>query len=78
LYTHIIKYFSSITSSRTGAITDIGGPKRQVGVDGQNTIWQTKEAEKIVLKSEKIKALVGKTEVKKIVFVPNKLINIVI
>ena len=37
-----------------------------------------KEAEKIVMKSEKIKALIGEVEVKKIVFVPNKLINIVI
>jgi len=37
-----------------------------------------KEAEKLVLKSEKIKVLIGKSEVKKIVFVPNKLINIVI
>ncbi|MFA6190535.1 MAG: leucine--tRNA ligase [Candidatus Staskawiczbacteria bacterium] len=37
-----------------------------------------KEVEKLVLKSEKIKALIGDSEVKKIVFVPNKLINIVI
>ncbi|MCX6720791.1 MAG: leucine--tRNA ligase [Candidatus Staskawiczbacteria bacterium] len=37
-----------------------------------------KEAEKLVLKSEKIQALIGKSEVKKIVFVPNKLINVVI
>ena len=37
-----------------------------------------KEAEKTVLKSEKIKNLIGKNEIKKIVFVPNKLINIVI
>ena len=37
-----------------------------------------KEAEKIALKSEKIKTLVGKSKVQKIVFVPNKLINIVI
>jgi len=37
-----------------------------------------KEAEKLVLKSEKIKALIGEVEVKKIVYVPNKLINIVI
>lgn len=37
-----------------------------------------KEAEKLVLASEKIKALVGKTEIKKIIFIPNKLINIVI
>jgi leucyl-tRNA synthetase len=37
-----------------------------------------KEAEKIVFKSEKIKALIGASEVKKTVFVPNKLINIVI
>ena len=37
-----------------------------------------KEAEKMVLKSKKIKALIGKSEIKKIVFIPNKLINIVI
>lgn len=37
-----------------------------------------KQAEKTALKSEKIKKLVGKSAVKKIVFVPNKLINIVI
>jgi leucyl-tRNA synthetase len=37
-----------------------------------------KEAEKIVFKSEKIKNLTGKSEVKKIVFVPDKLINIVL
>jgi leucyl-tRNA synthetase len=39
---------------------------------------EQKESEKLVMKSEKIKALVGKQEIKKIVFVPNKLINIVI
>ena len=37
-----------------------------------------KEAEKIVLNSEKIKGLIGKNKVKKIIFVPDKLINIVI
>ncbi len=37
-----------------------------------------KEAEKIILKSEKIKILIGESEIKKIIFVPNKLINIVI
>ena len=37
-----------------------------------------KDAEKLVFKSEKIKALIGEGEVKKIVFIPNKLINIVI
>ena len=37
-----------------------------------------KEAEKIVLKSEKIKTLIGEKEAKKIIFIPNKLINIVI
>ena len=36
------------------------------------------QAEGIVLQSEKIKALIGQNEVKKIIFVPNKLINIVI
>ena len=39
---------------------------------------EQKEAEKLALKSEKIKALLGETEVKKIIFIPNKLINIVI
>ena len=37
-----------------------------------------KEAEKLVLKSEKIKKLTEGREIKKIVFVPNKLVNIVI
>jgi len=37
-----------------------------------------KEVEKIVLSSEKIKALIVNQEIKKTVFVPNKLINIVI
>ncbi len=37
-----------------------------------------KEAEKLVMASEKIKGQIGKNEIKKIVFVPNKLINIVI
>jgi len=36
------------------------------------------QARKISLKSEKIKKLIGKNKVKKIIFVPNKLINIVI
>jgi len=36
------------------------------------------EVEKIVLVSEKIKALLNGAEIKKIIFVPNKLINIVI
>jgi len=39
---------------------------------------EQKEAENIALKSEKIKLLIGKSEIKKIVFVPGKLINIVI
>ena len=34
------------------------------------------EAEKLVLGSEKIKNLIGKSEIKKIIFIPNKLINI--
>jgi leucyl-tRNA synthetase len=37
-----------------------------------------KEAEKTVLQSEKIKQLLQGKEVKKIIFVPNKLVNIVI
>ncbi len=36
------------------------------------------QAEAIVIQSDRIKTLVGKTEIKKIIFVPNKLINIVI
>jgi leucyl-tRNA synthetase len=46
-------------------------------VDAKFNISQ-KELEKLVLESEKIKDLIGKSEIKKIVFVPNKLINIVI
>jgi len=37
-----------------------------------------KEAEKVVLNSDKIKRLIGKKKFKKIIFVPDKLINIVI
>jgi len=37
-----------------------------------------KEAEKLVLNSERIKNLIGANEIKKTIFVPNKLINIVI
>ena len=40
--------------------------------------FSIKRTIQIVLKSEKIKALIGASEVKKIVFVPNKLINIVV
>ena len=36
-----------------------------------------KDVEKLVMASEKIKALIGTAEIKKIVFIPNKLINIV-
>jgi len=43
-----------------------------------NTGLVQKEAEKLVLELEKIKNLIGKKEIKKIVFVPNKIINIVI
>lgn len=43
-----------------------------------NSKLSQKEVEKLVLDSEKIKNLVGKSEIKKIVFVPNKLVNIVI
>jgi leucyl-tRNA synthetase len=39
---------------------------------------EQKAAEKLVLKSEKIKTLLGESKVAKIIFVPNKLINIVI
>lgn len=37
-----------------------------------------KEAEKIAMKSEKIKSWISGKEIKKVIFVPNKLINIVI
>ena len=37
-----------------------------------------KEAERIALNSEKIKTLLGEQKPVKIIFVPNKLINIVI
>ena len=37
-----------------------------------------KQAENLALKSEKIKNIVGKNKVAKIIFVPNKLINIVV
>jgi leucyl-tRNA synthetase len=37
-----------------------------------------KEAEKIILQSEKIKALIGESEIKRFIFIPDKLINIVI
>jgi len=57
-------------------IVQINGKVRDK-IDADFGITQ-KEAEKLVLKSEKIKALVGKSEIKKLVFVPNKLINIVI
>jgi leucyl-tRNA synthetase len=37
-----------------------------------------KEAEKLAMKSEKIKNLIGENKIEKIIFVPNKLVNIVI
>ena len=39
---------------------------------------EQKQASKLALKSEKIKALLGDTPTKKVIFVPNKLINIVL
>jgi leucyl-tRNA synthetase len=57
-------------------IVQINGKVRdKIGVKSGIT---QKEAEKLVLKSEKIKALLGETEIKKMIFVPNKLINFVI
>jgi len=54
-------------------IVQINGKVRdKIEVDADIT---QKEAEKIVLKSEKIKRLLEGKEVKKIIFVPNKLIN---
>lgn len=57
-------------------IVQINGKVRD-RIEAKSGISQ-KEAEKMAMKSDKIKALIGKTEIKKIVFVPNKLINIVI
>jgi len=56
-------------------IVQINGKVRDK-IEAKSGITQ-KEAEKIAFKSEKIKALISKSEVKKIVFVPDKLINIV-
>jgi leucyl-tRNA synthetase len=56
-------------------IVQINGKVRdKIEVDADIT---QKEAEKIVLKSEKIKKIIGESEVQKIIFVPNKLVNIV-
>jgi leucyl-tRNA synthetase len=57
-------------------IVQINGKVRDK-IEAKSGISQ-KEAEKLILKSEKIQALIGKSEIKKIIFVPNKLINIVI
>jgi leucyl-tRNA synthetase len=57
-------------------IVQINGKVRDK-IEAKSGITQ-REAEKMVLKSEKIKALIGKSEVKKMVFIPDKLINIVI
>jgi len=57
-------------------IVQINGKLRDK-IEAKSGITQ-KEAEKLVLKSEKIKVLIGENEIKKIVFVPNKVINIVI
>ncbi len=46
-------------------------------IEAQNNINQS-DAQKIALQSEKIKNLIGQTKIQKIIFVPNKLINIVI
>jgi leucyl-tRNA synthetase len=57
-------------------IVQINGKVRDK-IETKSGITQ-KEAEKLVLKSEKIQASIGKSEVKKIIFVPNKLINFVV
>jgi len=57
-------------------IVQVNGKVRDK-IEAKSGISQ-KDAEKLVLKSEKIKKLVGKNKVLKIVFVPDKLINIVI
>ncbi len=57
-------------------IVQINGKVRDK-IEAKSGIEQ-EEAEKIVLKSEKIKILIGNSKIEKIIFVPNKLINIVI
>ncbi len=57
-------------------IVQINGKVRDK-IEAKSGISQ-KEAEKLVMASDKIKAFLGEAEVKKIIFVPNKLINIVI
>jgi leucyl-tRNA synthetase len=57
-------------------IVQINGKVRdKIEIDSDIT---QKEASKLALKSEKIKALLGDTPTKKVIFVPNKLINIVL
>jgi len=57
-------------------IVQVNGKVRDK-IEAESGLTQ-KEAEKLVFKSEKIKALLGETKPQKIIFVPNKLINIVI
>src|SRR3989338_6291092 len=57
-------------------IVQINGKVRDK-IEAKSGITQ-KEAEKLVLKSEKIKILLGENKIVKTIFIPNKLINIVI
>ena len=57
-------------------IVQINGKVRDK-IEAKSGITQ-KEAEKLVLKSEKIKSLLGENKIVKTIFIPNKLINIVI
>jgi len=65
-----------ITEEKVLLIVQINGKVRdKIEVDfGVNQ----NQAEKLVKASDKIKKIIGKSEIKKIIFVPNKLINIVI
>ncbi len=57
-------------------IIQINGKMRDKVLVSQNI--SQKEAEKLILTREKIKTFIGNQNIKKIIFVPNKLINIVI
>lgn len=65
-----------IQEDRVMFIVQVNGKVRDK-IEMKSEIGQ-KEAEEIVLKSEKVKNWIGKKKLKKIIFVPNKLINIVI
>ena len=65
-----------IEDERVLLIVQVNGKVRdKIGI---NSGISQKQAENLALSSEKIKNIIGESGVKKIVFVPNKLINIVI